>query len=70
MKKVERILLIINIICTLLYTTSAVLNFLSGDLISGYLYVFCAVCWLICSILRFLSLRSDIRKKLIINKRR
>ena len=70
MKKVERILLIINIICTLLYTTSAVLNFLSGDLISGYLYVFCAVCWLICSILRFFLLFSDIRKKLIINKRR
>ena len=70
MKKVERIFLIINIICTLLYTTSAVLSFLDGELISGYLYVFCAVCWLICSILRFLSLRSDIRKKFIINKRR
>ena len=63
MKKVERILLIINIICTLLYTTSAVLSFLDGDLISGYLYVFCVGCWLTCSILRFISLRRDIRKK-------
>lgn len=63
MIKAELILLIVNIICTILYTVSAVLSFLSGNLISGYLYVFCVGCWLICSILRFISLREDIRKK-------
>lgn len=63
MIKAELIILIVNIICTILYTISAVLSFLGGNLISGYLYVFCAGCWLTCSILRFISLHSDIRKK-------
>lgn len=63
MIKAEIILLIVNIICTILYAISAVLSFLGGNLISGYLYVFCVGCWLACSILRFISLRRDIRKK-------
>ena len=62
MIKVEIILLIVNIICTILYAISAVLSFLGGNLISGYLYVFCVGCWLACSILRFISLRRDIQK--------
>ena len=63
MIKAELIILIVNIICTILYAISAVLSFLGGNLISGYLYVFCVGCWLTCSILRFISLRRDIRKK-------
>ena len=43
--------IIIYIIIIILWTICAVLNFMTGNVFSAILNIFCTICWIICLIL-------------------
>lgn len=42
--------IIFDIIIIILWTISAVLNFMAGNVFTAILNIFCVICWIICLI--------------------
>ena len=66
MKKTKNLYIIqviLNILCVIMFSITAVMNYMSGKIGSMILNIICVACWIFCTICNSIQLAKVIKKE-------
>lgn len=62
-KKLYIIQIVLDVLCVLLFSATAIMNALAGKYVSVIFNVICVLCWIVCTILNSIILARIIKEE-------